>query len=394
MRDKEKYILKPAWVTLSKKQIKALPGSNGMIPFLNLKTINARYRKELINAITSVIDSGFYILGEKVKSFEKEFSKYCGVKETIGTGNCLDALTLIVRAYKELGVFREGDEIIVPANTYIASILCITENRLKAVLVEPDINTYNIDVDRIEEKITKKTRAILVVHLYGQIGYSDQIQKIADKHGLKIIEDAAQAHGAIYKGRKTGNLGDAGGFSFYPSKNLGALGDAGAVTTNDVELAKIIRTLRNYGSHKKYCNQYKGVNSRLDELQAAVLLVKLKYLDQENKKRRKIAKLYLKNIKNKKLILPKVEAEESHVWHLFVVRTKQRNKFVRYLTDKRIGSLIHYPIPPHKQQAFVEWNKDNYPITEEIHNTVISLPLHPAMSKEDIFKVIKACNNF
>ncbi|MBI1755403.1 aminotransferase class V-fold PLP-dependent enzyme, partial [Candidatus Azambacteria bacterium] len=257
-----------------------------MIPFLNLKGISALYRQELIDAVADVIDSGWYILGEKVKSFENEFSKYCGVKEAIGVGNGLDALTLIIRAYKEMGVFREGDEILVPANTYIATILSITENRLKPVLIEPDIHTYNIDANRLEEKITGKTKAILVVHLYGRVGYSDEMQNIADAHGLKIIEDSAQAHGAMYKGKKTGNLGDAGGFSFYPSKPLGALGDAGAVTTNDVKLAEVIHALRNYGSHKKYYNQYKGVNSRLDELQAAVLSVKLKYLDKENEKRR------------------------------------------------------------------------------------------------------------
>lgn len=365
-----------------------------MIPFLKLKDLNSPYREELIDAITSVIDSGWYILGEKVKSFENEFSKYCGVKHSIGTGNCLDSLTLIIRAYKEMNVFHEGDEILVPANTYIASILSITENRLNPVLVEPDINTYNIDVNLLKEKITSKTKAVLVVHLYGQVGYSKEMQKIADKYGLKIIEDSAQAHGAVYEGRKTGNLGDACGFSFYPSKNLGALGDAGAVTTNDAELAEIIRALHNYGSHKKYHNQYQGVNSRLDELQAAVLLVKLKYLDQENEKRRKIAKLYLDNINNKELILPKAEIGPSHVWHLFVVRTENRDNFRQYLLDNGIESIIHYPIPPHKQKAFMGWNRNSYPITEKIHNTVLSLPLNAAMTKEEIAKVIEICNAF
>ena len=363
-----------------------------MIPFLNLRNINARHREELIEAITSVVDSGWYIFGEKVKSFEREFSKYCGAAETIGTGNCLDALALIIRAYKEMDVFREGDEILVPANTYIATILSITENRLRPVLVEPNINTYNIDASLLEENITARTKAILAVHLYGQVGYSEKMRLIADKYKLKIIEDSAQAHGAIYKGRKTGNLGDASGFSFYPSKNLGALGDAGAVTTNDAKLAEIIRALRNYGSHKKYENLYKGVNSRLDELQAAVLSVKLKYLDQENEERRKIAKLYSDNIKNKELILPKAEIWESHVWHLFVVRTKDRDKFYQYLLDNGIEPLIHYPIPPHKQKAFSEWNKKSYPITEEIHNTIISLPLYPTMTEEQVSKVIEVCN--
>ena len=365
-----------------------------MVPSLNFKDINIAYRQELIDAIAGVIDSGQYILGKKVEEFEKEFSKYCGVKETIGTGNGLDALTLIIRAYKEMGVFNEGDEILVPANTYIASILAITENRLKPVLVEPDINTYNFDVNRLEEKITDRTKGILTVHLYGQIAYSEQMQKIADKYKLKIIEDCAQAAGANYKNKFAGNLGDAAGFSFYPSKNLGALGDGGAVTTSDVDLAKIIRALRNYGSHKKYHNIYKGINSRLDELQAAVLLVKLKYLDEENNKRREIAKLYLENINNKNLILPEAKNESAHVWHLFVVRVKERNRFGQYLAENGIGTVIHYPIPPHKQEAFVEWNSANYPITEEIHDTIISLPLNPAMKEKEIFKVIKVCNEY
>jgi len=362
-----------------------------MISFLNFKSINTPYKKELTQVISDVIDSGRYILGEKVKKFEKEFAKYCGVKFTVGTGNGLDALTLIFRAYKEMGVFGEGDEIIVPANTYIASILSVFENRLKPVLVEPDINTYNIDVNRIEEKITKKTKAILTVHLYGRVSYSDKMQKIADKYGLKIIEDCAQAHGAKYKNKKAGNFGDAAGFSFYPSKNLGALGDAGAVTTSDKKLAEIIHAMRNYGSHKKYENLYKGVNSRLDELQAAVLLVKLKYLNRENKRRGEIAEQYLKNIKNEKLILPQ-PVGDSHVWHLFVIRTKNRDAFMKYLSDNGISSLIHYPIPPHKQKAYQEWNKESYPISEEIHDTVISLPLNQAMLNKEISEVIKVCN--
>ncbi len=365
-----------------------------MIPFLKLKDINLLYKEELMTAIASVIDSGWYILGERVKSFENQFSKYCGAKETIGTGNGLDALTLIIRAYREMNVFHEGDEILVPANTYIASILSITENRLRAVLVEPDVDTYNIDGALLEKSITPRTKAILVVHLYGQIGYSDAIQSIADLHGLKIIEDSAQAHGAMYQGRKTGNLGDASGFSFYPSKNLGALGDAGGVTTNDLELTQIIRALGNYGSCKKYYNQYAGVNSRLDELQAAVLLVKLKYLDQQNEQRRRIARLYLNAINNKKLILPKVENEESHVWHLFVIRTGERDRFRQYLLDNGVETVIHYPVPPHKQTAFKEWNKDRYPVTEEIHNTILSLPLHPAMTEREISRVIEVCNAF
>ena len=364
-----------------------------MIPFLDFKDLNAPYKKKLMNAISAVIDSGWYILGPHVAKFEKEFSEYCGVKHTIGTGNGLDALTLIFRGYKELGILKEGDEIILPANTYIASILSITENRLKPILIEPNINTYNIDVNLLEKYITKKTKAILVVHLYGQIGYSDAMQKVAKKHGLKIIEDCAQAHGAVYKGRKTGNLGDAAGFSFYPSKNLGGLGDGGAVTTNDLKLADMIRALRNYGSHKKYYNEYQGVNSRLDELQAAVLSVKLQYLDKENKKRREIAKTYLSKIKNPKLALPQ-PSDLSHVWHLFVIRTKNRDAFRQHLRDCGIDSVVHYPLPPHKQEAYKLWNKRHYPITEEIHNTVNSLPLHPAMTKAHVAKVISACNSY
>lgn len=365
-----------------------------MIPFLNFKDLNIPYRQELLDAIAGVIDSGNYILGEKVERFESEFAQYCGVKSVIGTGNGLDALTLIIRAYKELGIFNEGDEILVPANTYIASILAITENRLKPILIEPDINTYNLDANLLEEKITERTKGILTVHLYGQVAYSDQMQKIADKYKLKIIEDCAQAAGAKFDKRLTGNLGDAAGFSFYPSKNLGAIGDAGAVTTNDVELAKVIRALRNYGSHEKYHNKYKGINSRLDELQAVVLSVKLKYLDAENKRRCEIAKIYLENIKNENIILPNVVDELAHVWHLFVVRVKEREKFSKYLYDNDIKTVIHYPIPPHKQDAYREWNSMSFPITEMIHDTVISLPLNIAMKDNEVSTVIEVCNKF
>jgi len=363
-----------------------------MIPFLKFQDLNAPYKAELMEAISRVIDSGQYILGPKVEEFEKEFAEYCGVKYAISTGNCLDALTLIFRGYIELGVMKEGDEVLVPANTYIASILAITANRLRPILVEPDIATYNIDDTLLERHITKKTKAILTVHLYGRIAYSERMQKIAKKYTLKIIEDCAQAHGAIYKGKKAGSLGDAAGFSFYPSKNLGALGDAGAVTTNDKKLADVIRALHNYGSYKKYYNLYKGVNSRLDELQAAVLLVKLKYLDAENARRKNIAMRYLNGIQNAKLVLP--ENDASHVWHLFAIRTKNREKFAKHLSDHGVGSVIHYPIPSHKQKAFREWNGRKYPITEEIHKTIISLPLFPSMKQEDINAVIAACNSF
>src|SRR3989338_4895331 len=303
-----------------------------MIPFLDFKDLNAPYKKEIMEAISAFIDKGHYILGEKVEEFEKAFAAYCGTKYAIGVGNGLDALTLIIRAYKGLGVFKEGDEILVPANTYIASINAIAENRLKPILVEPDVATYNIDTSLLEEHITEKTKGILVVHLYGQVGYSDEMQKIAERHGLKIIEDTAQAHGAIFHGRKTGNLGDASGASLYPSKPLGALGDGGVVTTNDAKLAELVAALRNYGSEKKYYNKYQGVNSRLDELQAAVLLIKLEHLDAENEKRRAVAELYLRNITNDALVLPQPALHrESHVWHLFVVRTENRDHFQQYL---------------------------------------------------------------
>ncbi len=364
------------------------------IPFLDFKDINAPYKDEMLKAISDCIQSGHYILGEKVEAFEKEFAEYCGVKNVIGVGNGLDALTLIIRGYKELGIFKEGDEILVPANTYIATILSITENKLKPVLVEPDINTYNIDIEKLEEKITSKTKAIMVVHLYGQVGYSDQMQAIADKHGLKIIEDGAQAHGAMYKGKRVGALGDASGFSFYPSKPLGCIGDGGAITTNDDELAIVVRALRNYGSLEKYHNLYQGVNSRLDELQAAVLSVKLRYLDKDNERRRKIAEMYLSGIKNPLITLPAFQAPESHVWHLFVVRTKSRDALVKHLADQSVSTLIHYPVPPHKQPAYRDWAGDSHPISEEMHETVLSLPLNTAMTDADLRKVIDACNSF
>jgi len=365
-----------------------------MIPFLDLKSITTQHKDELMDAISRVIDSGWYILGDNVESFERAFSDYCGVRNTIGTGNGLDALTLIIRAYKELGIFREGDEILVPANTYIASILAITENRLTAVLVEPDMGTYNIDCDLLEESITGRTKGILTVHLYGLVSYGDKMKSIADQYGLKIIEDSAQAAGAEYAGRKVGSLGDAGGISFFPSKNLGALGDAGAVTTDDDDLAKTVRALRNYGSHKKYYNQYVGVNSRLDEMQAAVLKVKLKYLDRENDRRREIAAAYLNGINNANLILPTSGTGRSHVWHLFVVRVEDRDTFAAYLRDKGIGTMVHYPVPPHQQPAYASWNERHYPITEEIHKTVISLPLNPSLTDDDVQTVIDVCNAY
>ena len=363
-----------------------------MIPFLDLKAINAQYREELIEACTKVIDSGWYVQGTEHKEFEKEFAAYCGTKHAIGVANGLDALTLIIRAYKELGVMKEGDEIIVPSNTYIASILAISENNLVPVLVEPDINTYLLDPAKIEEKITAKTKAIMPVHLYGQSCEMNAINAIAKKHNLKVIEDSAQSHGAYFNDKRCGNLGDASGFSFYPGKNLGALGDGGAVTTNDDALAKAIKALGNYGSHKKYENLYKGTNSRLDEMQAAMLRVKLRYLDNEIKKRKEIANYYLENITNNTIVLPTITTDS--VWHLFVVRTTKRDELQKYLLDNDIQTLIHYPLPPHKQEAYKEWNNDSYPISEQIHAEALSLPISGVQTFGDTKKIVEVINDF
>ncbi len=365
-----------------------------MIPFLDLKGLNAQYRAELIEACTKVIDSGWYVQGNECNEFEKEFAEYCGTKYAIGVANGLDALILILRAYKEMGIMNDGDEVIVPSNTYIASILAISQNNLVPVLVEPDINTFLIDPDKIEEKITSKTKAILPVHLYGQTCEMDKINEIAKKNNLKVIEDSAQSHGAYYKDKRSGNLGDASGFSFYPGKNLGALGDGGGVTTNDEELANTIKALGNYGSHKKYENLYKGINSRLDEMQAAMLRVKLRYLDVESTKRREIANYYLKNIKNNSIVLPIVRNEDNHVWHLFVIRTNKRDELQKYLAENGIQTLIHYPIPPHKQNAYKEWNNESYPISEQIHDEVFSLPISGVQSLEDTVKIVNLLNIF
>lgn len=370
------------------------------IKFLDLQKINLTHKGEIEDAILKIFHSGWYILGEAVDKFEKNFASFCGVKHCIGVSNGLDALILILRAYIEMGLMKEGDEVIVPANTYIATILSITHNKLKPVLVEPNIETYNIDPSLIEEKITAKTKAIMPVHLYGQCADMDAINSIAKKYNLLVIEDAAQAQGASYNGVRTGNLGDAAGFSFYPGKNLGALGDAGAVTTNDDKLAETIKALRNYGSHKKYYNLYKGYNNRLDEIQAAILNVKLKYLDEENQRRRNIANYYCSNIKNEKIILPidhsslNIEHYLSHIWHLFVIRTTERDKLQQYLTDKGIQTVIHYPVPPHKQPAYKEWNELSFPITENIHNAVLSLPISPMMTNDEINYVVKVMNEY
>lgn len=361
-----------------------------MIKFLDLKKINNRYREEIDSRIKNILNKGWYLQGEENENFTKNFANFCGTKFAIGVANGLDALNLIIKAYG----FGNGDEIIVPANTYIATILAISENGCIPILVEPDIKTYNINPDSIEEKITSKTKAIMVVHLYGQAVQMEKIWKIAKKYNLKIIEDSAQAHGAIYQENRTGNLGDASGFSFYPGKNLGCMGDGGAVTTNDEELFNKIKAIANYGSDRKYHHIYKGVNSRLDEIQAAVLDIKLKHLDSDNNKRREISKYYRENIKNSKIILPDTYDEKSHVWHIFAVRTKNRDEFQKYLTEKGIQTIIHYPTPPHKQGAYKEWNNLSFPITEEIHNTILSLPISPVMTDSEIEKVVEVVNEY
>jgi dTDP-4-amino-4,6-dideoxygalactose transaminase len=365
-----------------------------MIPFLDLKGINAQYREELIEACAKVIDSGWYVQGKEHQAFEKEFAEYCGSKYAIGVANGLDALTLIIRAYKELNIFNEMDEVIVPSNTYIASILAISENNLVPVLVEPDINTYNIDIERIEEKITTKTKAIMVVHLYGQAVEMTKVLELAKKYDLKVIEDCAQAHGAYDKDKRVGNIGDASGFSFYPGKNLGALGDGGAVTTNDEVLASTIKALGNYGSQKKYENIYKGTNSRLDEMQAAMLRIKLCHLDSETAHRQEIADYYLNEIVNNNIILPECKYSKSHVWHLFVIRTDKREKLQKYLLENGIQTLIHYPLAPHKQDAYKEWNDRSYVISEQIHDEVLSLPISGVQSLEDTKTIAEVINDF
>ena len=366
-----------------------------MIKFLDLQKINLLYQQEIEEKLLHVFRSGWYLMGEEVKNFENNLANYIGAKHAIGVANGLDALRLIFRAYIELGLMKAGDEVIVPANTYIASILAVSDNGLIPVLVEPDINTYNIDISKIEEAITPKTKAIFIVHLQGRVVFDNELKNIAAKHNLKIIEDNAQAIGAEWNNKKSGNLGDAAGFSFYPGKNLGALGDAGAVTTNDEELAKTIRAIANYGSNQKYVNIYKGLNSRLDEIQAAVLDVKLKYIDQENKTRREIAKRFIEKINNPKIILPEIPADEKeHVWHVFVVRCENRDDLQTYLTTKGIQTIIHYPIPPHHQEAYKELKDLSFPITEAMHNEVLSLPISSILTDEEVSEIIKVINDF
>ena len=365
-----------------------------MILFLDLKKINAPYEPDFQEKIKMFLEKGWYILGDEVVAFEKQFASYCGTKYCIGVANGLDALTLILKGYIALGKLQKGDEVIVPANTFIASILAILHADLVPVLVEPTIETYIINPELITEKVTSKTKAILAVHLYGQLAEMDQINDIALAHNLLVIEDAAQAHGAILKNKKAGNLSHAAAFSFYPGKNLGALGDGGAITTNDNELAQVLFSLRNYGSKVKYENEFIGVNSRLDELQAAFLNVKLPQLDFENERRRTIAKRYLSEIKNDKIVLPFWDLSSNHVFHLFVIRTIKRDDLQHYLFEKGIQTVIHYPIPPHKQKAMEHWNDNSFPITETIHDEVLSLPISPVLTADEVRFIIETINLF
>lgn len=366
-----------------------------MIKFLDLKKINKPYVNSFQKKLSRVLDSGWYILGDEVNTFEARFASYCNTQYCVGVGNGFDALVLIFKGYILLGKLQEGEEVIVPANTYIACILAILEAGLNPVLVEPKLDTYNINPELISEKITSKTKAILVVHLYGQLAEMDKVNAIAKQNNLLVIEDVAQAHGAILEQQTANNQQKiVKAFSFYPGKNLGALGDGGAVITNDFELTKTIRSLRNYGSDEKYKNVFIGVNSRLDELQAAFLNVKLPYLDTENSKRRAIAKRYLSEIKNDKIILPFWDFSVNHVFHLFVIRTHNREELQQYLLGEGIQTMIHYPIPPHKQKAFLEWNHLSFPITEKIHNEVLSMPISPVMTVDEVDFVIEALNRY
>jgi dTDP-4-amino-4,6-dideoxygalactose transaminase len=366
-----------------------------MIPFLDLKKINSRYPDEINAGIRRVLQSGWYILGEEVEHFEQEFAYYCGTEYCVGVGSGLDALKLILRAYKELGALKDNDEVLVPANTFIATILAITENNLIPVFVEPSEESYNLDTTVIESAITDRTRVILPVHLYGLIAPMDEIMSIAKQHDLLVIEDAAQAHGARIESTVAGSFGDAAAFSFYPGKNLGALGDGGAITTNSRELYDVLIALRNYGSDKKYEHKDKGMNSRLDEIQAAVLRVKLHYLDQDNDRRRVLADHYLKGVKQSNIVLPvKHKDEMRHVWHLFVIRTLERKALQRYLLEQGIQTLSHYPIPPHKQKAYEEYGTVSLPVTEAMHREVLSLPISPVMSDDEVGYVIDTLNRY
>lgn len=365
-----------------------------MIKFLDLQKTNAQFEVELKEAASRVIDSGWYLMGKELEGFEENYANFCGTKHCLGVANGLDALRLIFKAYIEMGIMQKGDEVIVPSHTYIASVLAISDNGLIPVFVEPNIDTCNLDSSLLEQAITPKTKAVLTVHLYGQISIDQYMLDICAKHNLKLIEDAAQSHGASWNGKKSGAIGDAAGHSFYPGKNLGALGDAGAVTTNDAALAEIVYALRNYGSHVRYENKYQGLNSRLDEIQAAFLNVKLKYIDQDIEGRRRVANYYLQNIKNPLITLPKVLNEDQHVWHLFVIRVANRAKLQDYLIENGVQTLIHYPIPPHKQAAYSSFNSLNFPITENVSKEILSLPINANIEVEEINKIVRLLNNY
>lgn len=364
------------------------------VPFLDYRAVNQAHFEEYLTAVRRVLESGWYILGKEVEAFEAEYAKWVGCKHCIGVANGLDALILILEAYKALGIMKDGDEVIVPSNTYIASILAVSRAGMTPVPVEPDMATYELDPALIEAAITARTRAIMPVHLYGQCADMTRINAIAQKHGLKVIEDGAQSHGATHHGVKSGALGDAAGHSFYPGKNLGAIGDAGAVTTDDDELAQAIKALRNYGSHKKYHNLYKGFNSRLDELQAAILRVKLGYLDAENAHRQSVAKRFLAGIKNPAIVLPQIAPGNEHVWHIFAIRSSDRDGLQNHLTKHDIGTVIHYPIPPHHQPAYSEWQHLSLPIAETIHREILSLPMSPVLTIDQANAVIAAMEAF
>ncbi|MDR2865606.1 MAG: DegT/DnrJ/EryC1/StrS family aminotransferase [Spirochaetaceae bacterium] len=364
------------------------------VPFLSLKNVTELHGDEIREAARRVIDSGWYLQGAENAAFEKTYSQYIGVKHTIGVANGLDALIWILRAYIEMDIIQCGDEVIVPANTYIASILAITENKLIPVFVEPSIGTYNIDDTKIESAITKKTKAVMIVHLYGRCSYNEKIAALCKQYNLKLIEDNAQSHGCLYKNQKTGALGDAAGHSFYPGKNLGALGDGGAVTTNDDKLERTVRSLANYGSSKKYIFDYTGRNSRLDEIQAAILGVKLKYLDSDNNKRKNIAQKYCQDINNPAIILPEFPKQDENVFHIFPVRTKQRDRLQSFLGEHGIETQIHYPVPPHKQKCYSEYAYLSLPVTEQIHHEELSLPISPALTDTQIDYVIDTINKY
>ncbi len=365
------------------------------IPFLDLQALNLKHSAAFQDAFEEFLESGWYIMGEQYERFQTQFAAYCGVKHCIGVANGFDALRLILRAYKELGCLTSGDEIIVPANTYIATVLAITEENLTPVLVEPNAGSFNIAPKAIKDAITARTKAIMPVHLYGQLADMEEINQIARAQGLLVVEDAAQAHGAMLNGVRSGALGDAAGFSFYPGKNLGALGDAGAVTTNDSALAECIKILSNYGSEQKYYNKYQGLNSRLDELQAAILIIKLRFLDEENTARREIAKFYNQHIQNRHIAVPAHPDDEMrHVWHLYVARTEYRDHFIEHMKQHNIGTLVHYPVPIHQQEAYKGWETKVLPITEDIHKTVVSLPIGSFLNTRQLDAIVAAVNKF